>query len=427
MLTNINYFNKNSVSPTNIYFAKYNGTKNVVMKVHFDVRDHEDVEIEEFYKEVVALDNSRRTDGSVNQINIAKLDNVYRDYKIDIDGLEYEINVFEEIVSKQASTPNFLGFVEKKQFEILDFINLTRSFPLDLTYSIDRIYLNSELESFLSLLPKSVYSFTFKGLEKQLAIKWIEIFPILSKYFTIHCLITEEPVNTLSLQDVIEDNLYTEYDLICIFFQLIYTLMYMEQIQLQHNDLHFQNILIERPKAKQMLLYEVDGVVYRLNTNYIVKIFDWDLAYSPPLKINYKLKLDMYRKNGILNKFVKGFDLFTILCYLNKLCLKGGNSSVNSLCTKEIIAKLLPKAIGNNSLKVGFNSIKNMGENFIDANGFDCRANIHKNLEMYFDKVEDIIKNPMFDILKCSPTDTGCVASRSYFSGLNPSMQIYRL
>jgi hypothetical protein len=59
-------------------------------------------------------------------------------------------------------------------------------------------------------------------------------------------------------------------------FQLIWSLICMDQIGLRHNDLHLANILVRR--NSEVKYFEIDGKYYELNQDIEIQIFDWDRA-----------------------------------------------------------------------------------------------------------------------------------------------------
>jgi hypothetical protein len=66
-----------------------------------------------------------------------------------------------------------------------------------------------------------------------------------------------------------------------VLFQIMYTLACFWKVGLQHNDLHFGNIMIE--EGDYTLSYEVNTQTYfTFRTKFMVKIFDFDLATKFP-------------------------------------------------------------------------------------------------------------------------------------------------
>jgi hypothetical protein len=71
-----------------------------------------------------------------------------------------------------------------------------------------------------------------------------------------------------------------------VLFQILYTLECFWAVGLQHNDLHLGNIFVEVGKNITVLNYKTrSGQLYRMNTPYFVKIFDFDRStkFSTPL------------------------------------------------------------------------------------------------------------------------------------------------
>ena len=389
--TNIKFFNKESASATNIYFANFNINEKVVMKVYVDI-------LPSFLS-------------NLDPKNLAQIASEYKRYVKDIKGLDYEVEVYktiQELIDSDFS-PNFINFVDYKEYKISEFVSLlnSNSMPKE-KYNLSKfIGQNSRLKK---LLGKYSYN----------NIKY------LNEHTVVKCLVTKEHNNVVSLSKLLYYNNITEDDLYKIIYQLIYTLKLLEIFRIQHHDLHLENILVEQLQTPTTLAYNVYNKIYKFETKYIVRIFDWDLSYSAPNKINQKiLNNEMWDDLGITNSFKEGFDLFTVFCLMNKMCNENQrlNSSSSShlstnrtrpsplyyqatspprykICVSKIISKLFPKALksgviafdNQNYYIKGFN----VGGKFINNNGFLCRANKSGNLK-FLDTIDDMLFNPIFD------------------------------
>lgn len=107
----------------------------------------------------------------------------------------------------------------------------------------------------------------------------------------------------------------TDLDNQQIFAQLTISLIFMNIVGLNHNDLHFGNILISRMIKPTNLVYDVSGNTMKIqNCRFIVHIFDWDHAYSRDVGNNVKIDSDFYRRYGVYNEISPKSEMFKILC-----------------------------------------------------------------------------------------------------------------
>lgn len=72
-----------------------------------------------------------------------------------------------------------------------------------------------------------------------------------------------------------------------ILLQCMYTLVYFEEIGLQHNDLHFNNIFVEENPSNISLKFN-DKLTFNFSSKYLVKIYDFDFSSIVPTKFNYR-------------------------------------------------------------------------------------------------------------------------------------------
>ena len=107
---------------------------------------------------------------------------------------------------------------------------------------------------------------------------------------------------------------------------------------------------------------------------------------------------------GIKNDNIKGFDLFTIFCLLNQICLV---APTNTFCTSNMLMNLFPEAISSGLLKTDKSSIQNFDDFLTTNNSFNCRAN-KSDLLNKLDTVDDILdeNNPLFDVFRNYTSNT---------------------
>jgi hypothetical protein len=132
---------------------------------------------------------------------------------------------------------------------------------------------------------------------------------------TMNILVTERITDAKSLREV-ENVIKEQKQDDELLFQIVYNIALLKRINLTHNDLHDDNILVKYFPKKQKLVYNVDGRLFKIRTNYVIYFFDWDLSYSDDIGDNPKIKHG-WSETMIQNKLNWKYDLYRILCYLN--------------------------------------------------------------------------------------------------------------
>lgn len=102
--------------------------------------------------------------------------------------------------------------------------------------------------------------------------------------------------------------------------QIVFTLAVLTQHQIQHNDLHYGNILVDQKPVESSITYSLPttGQKYKVDVGKYGKIllFDWDFSYSATSGHNVSLDNYYCQQSGICNSVNPRFDLFTILYYI---------------------------------------------------------------------------------------------------------------
>jgi len=142
-------------------------------------------------------------------------------------------------------------------------------------------------------------------------------------YNKIHILLTEKIMGKTLKEYLINPHLLTKEDWFSILFQLFYTLECFLEIKFMHNDLHANNIFIEKLPKKQTICYKVsipsrnrgkkEIKYFRLHTFYFLKIYDFDFSVSKNIR-NTKVSSDtaMCLKKGACDTFRWYVDLYRI-------------------------------------------------------------------------------------------------------------------
>lgn len=191
-----------------------------------------------------------------------------------------------------------------------------------------------------------------------------------------------------------------------ILFQLIAGLYVMNAIGLQHNDLHLNNIMVKVLPQPIKLQYSFQYMYqdrrverkYIMETIFIVKFFDWDIAYAgqglmTSMQFNPKIESDFFRKTGVLNRVIPFFDVYTLSCMLNNLVNKYPNTSLAYL-RPEVLFFSADNLTHLDSIFANHSALPNSDLVFTH-DGFLCRANINierlPSLYNSFDHMVEII------------------------------------
>jgi hypothetical protein len=107
-----------------------------------------------------------------------------------------------------------------------------------------------------------------------------------------------------------------------ILIQCLYTLEVFSQVDLQHQDSHFQNIWIEKLDDVKPIYYFYDkNKCMNINLEWMIKFFDWDRGYSEELNkeglINGKATGSYCYSYAQCNNKQKLLDLTKFLCYFH--------------------------------------------------------------------------------------------------------------
>ena len=140
----------------------------------------------------------------------------------------------------------------------------------------------------------------------------------------IYASVVEQAIAGVSLTEFLENTisnpqLHVE-ELIALLFQIFYTLKVFGQLGLAHNDLHSENVFVV-PTTSRTRYYEIDGnQVYRVTSQFEVRIFDFDRASKVPTVINdnelenYGLSRGGYcREFGQCNAVNESVEIFPLV------------------------------------------------------------------------------------------------------------------
>lgn len=99
-----------------------------------------------------------------------------------------------------------------------------------------------------------------------------------------------------------------------IFFLIIYALYIMSEFKIVHNDLHSGNILLVYTENPRSIGIRVFDTSFKIETNYVPIIYDWDFSFIQDLGRNEKLTQDTCVNIAACNSFSEKRDLYQFLC-----------------------------------------------------------------------------------------------------------------
>ena len=207
------------------------------------------------------------------------------------ESLEYEANVYKYITDNIIVTNVCPGFIP---------LIATRKCSLDSIYTALSYY-PSRLNGRLELIKK--VNLLRKGTQG------------IGKELDINFMVTGSG-NLEKMNDFISspDRILVPRDFYSIIFQLFYCLYVMDAYKIQHSDLHFGNIFVQTLPSSINMKFNINGKVKYLQTEYIVKIYDFDRAVVDSLGPNPRIYRD--HAYGSTDTFTNGYDLASVLCGL---------------------------------------------------------------------------------------------------------------
>lgn len=93
-----------------------------------------------------------------------------------------------------------------------------------------------------------------------------------------------------------------------VLFQIVYSLAILELFQINHNDLHDENVLVTIMDKPVVLKYVCGKQTFTIKTRFIPYLFDWDNSYVDVLGPN-PIGNDTYNPHS---------DAYTLFCFLDK-------------------------------------------------------------------------------------------------------------
>ncbi len=211
----------------------------------------------------------------------------------------------------------------------------------------------------------------------------------------LRSMVLEQSLNTQTLNDIFsKDKNIT--NLTNLLFQLLYTLEVFNRYGLRHNDLHFNNIWVEKTTDEIKYYYVINDSnkikVYHVPSNYIVKIFDFDRSSLNENKINHFKQFVNINNNALPDYY----------CQSNMQCnTKDPKFDTYKLFAEMIFYSPLSSNIMNFVNKYMPNELYNIKNDYLfpmlhdDINGLP----IKKNQKIYnkMNNTLHILNDPLFD------------------------------
>lgn len=130
-----------------------------------------------------------------------------------------------------------------------------------------------------------------------------------------------------------------------------------------HNDLHFENILISKISNDPIKIsYKIENNIYTIHTKYLVRIFDYDRSYSAELKENKSLN----ELNGYTNIFHTMKDVWH---FINRCAFSHMIKDISLISkNKEIFNNYLKWLLLEDSIRFHMSYEKVIDNDFLDKN-----------------------------------------------------------
>ena len=164
-------------------------------------------------------------------------------------------------------------------------------------------------------------------------------------------------------------------DIWLILFQICVACYTMSLCKMTHNDLHLANIVLEEKRGMETITYVINDKKYTLYTNFKVYIFDFDRSFCQNLGPN--------NINLQTNIFIDNIDIIEIMCEISNYIK---NPIINCKIANAICKN------GNQANYINSNIIKNcnLRKNY---SKYNSSIEILENISTYLPNIDGISKN----------------------------------
>lgn len=237
-----------------------------------------------------------------------------------------------------------------------------------------------------------------------------------NKYNSIKLLLLEKSSGKKLLEYLSESNQYEK----TILFQLFWTLLVMKRLKVKHNDLHFENILIDELTEPITLYFKFNNKYVKLVTKIFLRIVDFDRAVAQEyndVDFNFLLNYEYCRFGQCEDEFMM-MDFCSVISALNHLnktkkislsddCIKFVEKYFNMIGGERKFNRNFVLFFANN--KKDRNDIDNKGEDiykeiFEDLLNGDMRSSEIENVQIEENKDIIIYELPEEKVISFTPT-----------------------
>lgn len=344
--------------------------------------------------------------------NIIKLSNYEtRKFELSLDfaGLDYEVKVYRDIIKPLIETnicPNFIKFLGSGKNCSFHNVATMISGPLN-DAKIVKAFHGNTIRILKGEKRKSINEvYNINELKK-----FVEITSHVDvvKYFTYNILANEViKSGTVTMSRFLYNKNTDKTIISTVLFQALAACYAMSCSKMVHNDLHLSNIYVEPLEKTTRMNYIYGGDLYTFETDYIIKVFDFDRAYVKRFGENPLLDADtsnLCDHNSQCNKYIENLDALKLMSGTYRKLKKDLKNEILNICTmngKEDIEK------SNRILKEVFEE-----SNFLTHNDFPLTIDKYQ----LFNSTIDIMKN-----LSRSSLSNGSIQS-TYPVGYIPDLE----
>ena len=272
--------------------------------------------------------------------NIIKLSNYETrkfELSLDFSGLNYEVKVYRDIVKPLIETnicPNFIKFLGSGKNCSFHNVATMISGPLN-DAKIVKAFHGNTIRILKGEKRKSVNEvYDISELKK-----FVEITSHVDvvKYFTYNILANEviKP-GTVTMSRFLYNKNTDKTVVSTVLFQALAACYAMSCSKMVHNDLHLGNIYVEPLETTTRLNYIYGGDLYTFETNYIVKVFDFDRAYVKRFGENPLLDVDtsnLCEHSSQCNKYIENLDALKLMSGVYRQLKQKDADKLVDICT----------------------------------------------------------------------------------------------
>lgn len=167
-----------------------------------------------------------------------------------------------------------------------------------------------------------------------------------------------------------------------IIFQVLCACYGLVKYKTNHNDLHFENILISNISNEPIKIsYKIENNIYTIHTKYLIRIFDYDRTYSEELKENKSLN----ELNGYTNIFHPMKDIWHFINRCVETHILKDISIISK--NKEIFNNYLKWLLTEDSIRFHISYEKVIDNDFLDKNCCTIIETLNRYSELH--KIKD--------------------------------------